>query len=99
MRRIAYVVVFLIATCNLNLMAQTQASIVAGKAAVEGIDLAITYTRERARIVDTSCECFWFRGGTADAVFTFYRALGVAAQLTGQHASDLSGGGSVGKIA
>jgi len=69
------------------------------KAAVEGVDLSITYTRERAKIVDTSCECLWFRGVTADAASTFHRALGVAAQLTGQHASGLSGGGSVGRIA
>jgi hypothetical protein len=96
MRTTAFAIVLLIAA--FNLMAQVQPPAPAGNGAAQGLDLAITYTPERAKIVDTSCECFWFQGATADAAFTFYRGLGVAAMLTGQHASDLAGGASVGKI-
>ena len=98
MRTTTFAIVLWIGAFNLNLMAQTQPSAPLGKGAVEGVVLAITYTPERAKIVDTSCACFWFQGGSADAAFTFYRGWGVAANLTGQHASDLAGSGSVGKI-
>ena len=62
------------------------------------IDLALTYIPERGKIANASCDCFWLQGGGADAAFTFYRGLGIAAGITGQHASGLTGGSNLGKI-
>lgn len=74
------------------------AQVIAPHAAANAFDLALTYAPERAKIVDTPCDCFWFQGGGADAALTFYRGLGLAASLTGQHASGLTGGASLDKI-
>jgi hypothetical protein len=66
--------------------------------AANAIDLALTYAPERGKIANASCDCFWLQGGGADAAWTLYRGLGVAASITGQHASGLTGGGSLGKV-
>ena len=47
------------------------------------IDVAITYVAERAKIASIDCGCFWLEGGGMNAAVTFYRGLGVAANLTG----------------
>jgi hypothetical protein len=99
MRTAFLAIVLLMGAFNLNLMAQTQPSAPVGNTAVKGVDLAIVYAPERAKTANTGCDCFWFQGAAADAAFTFYRGLGIAANLTGQHASNLAGAGSVGKIA
>ena len=39
----------------------------------------------------TMC-CFWFKGGGADAAFTFWKGWGIAASLTGDHASNVTPG-------
>jgi len=74
------------------------AQVFAPRAATNAFDLALTYSPERAKIVDTPCDCFWFHGGGADAAATLYRGLGPAASFTGQHASGLTGGASLDKI-
>ena len=63
------------------------AQVIAPHAAANAFDLALTYSPERAKIVDTPCDCFWFHGGGADAGLTLYRGLGIAASFTGQHAT------------
>src|SRR5579871_6040074 len=66
--------------------------------AANAIDLALTYVPERGKIANADCDCFWLQGGGADGAFTFYHGLASAAALTGQHASGLTGGSSLGKI-
>jgi hypothetical protein len=55
-------------------------------------DLAITYVAERAKIASIECGCFWLEGGSMNAAVTFYRGLGVAANITGGHASSVTPG-------
>jgi hypothetical protein len=62
------------------------------------LDLAVTYTPERAKIASTSCDCFWLQGGGTDAAVTLYRGLGLAASFTGQRASGLTGGANLSKL-
>ena len=62
-----------------------------------GLDLAFTYTPERAKFAGTNCGCFWLQGGSIDAGFFVYHGLGFAANLTAQHASDISGKIDLGK--
>ena len=42
---------------------------------------------------------FWLQGGSADAAFTFFHGLGVAADLTLGHASNISAGVDVSTMA
>jgi outer membrane immunogenic protein len=70
----------------------------APRPASPAFDLALTYSPERGKIASTPCDCFWLQGGGADAAWTFYRGLGLAASFTGQHASGLSGGASLSKF-
>jgi hypothetical protein len=42
---------------------------------------------------------FWFKGGGADAAVTFRNGLGIAASLTGDHASNVTPGVDANKVA
>jgi hypothetical protein len=61
-------------------------------------DLSVTYAPERSEIVPGKC-CFWMQGASADAAFTFWKGLGIAAALTGDHASAIAHGVDLNKIA
>jgi hypothetical protein len=61
-------------------------------------DLAITYVAERAKIASIECGCFWLEGGSMNAAVTFYRGLGVAANITGGHASSVTPGVDLDKV-
>jgi len=69
----------------------------AAPAVVSG-DLAVTFAAEHARWVPGHC-CFWLKGGGADAAVTFWNGFGIAASLTGDHASNFTPGIDVNKIA
>jgi hypothetical protein len=60
-------------------------------------DLAVTYTPERAQVISSQC-CFWMQGGAIDASVTFWKRLGIAASLIGDHASDVTLGVDVNKV-
>jgi hypothetical protein len=62
------------------------------------IDVAITYVAERAKIASVDCGCFWLQGGGMNVAVTFYRGLGVAANLTGGHASNIASGVDLDKV-
>ena len=52
-------------------------------------DLAVTFATERSQVVPDVC-CFWFKGGGVDGAVTFWKGLGIAASLTGDHASNVT---------
>jgi hypothetical protein len=61
-------------------------------------DIAVTFNLERADVVPTEC-CFWMKGGAADVAVTFWKGVGVAATVTGDHVSNYASGYNVNKIA
>lgn len=61
-------------------------------------DLAVTYTAERAKIASIDCGCFWLQGGSASGAIALFRGLGVAANLTGEHASNIAPGVDLSKL-
>lgn len=63
------------------------------------IDIGATFTAERAYIAPGNCDCFWFKGGGADAAVTLWKGFGIAAALTGDHASNVNPGVDISKIA
>ena len=63
------------------------------------VDLAVTYTAERAKIATTGCGCFWLQGGSVNGAIRIFRSLSVATNLTGEHASAIGGGVDVSKLA
>jgi hypothetical protein len=68
------------------------------KTAHTSVDLGVTYAAERAYIAPGNCDCFWFNGGGADLTVTFWKGLGIAAALTGDHASNVAPGVDISKI-
>ena len=60
-------------------------------------DLGVTFTLERAQMVPGRC-CFWLQGGSVDAAATFWRGLGIAASMAGNHSTDAMHGVDVNKI-
>jgi len=61
------------------------------------IDLAITLAGERSQALPGQGN-FWFKGGGADAAITFWKGLGIAASLTGDHAKNVAPEVDVNKI-
>jgi len=47
---------------------------------------------------DPSLSSFWFKGGGADAALTFWKGIGIAASLTGDHSSNITSGVDANKI-
>lgn len=61
-------------------------------------DLAITYSLERAKISSIDCGCFWLQGGSASGAVSLFHGLGIAANFTGEHASNIVAGEDLSKI-
>ena len=61
------------------------------KAQPPEIDLALTYSAQHGNL--TSDKSFWAQGGSAELTATFYRGLGIAANVTGTHAANISSSG------
>jgi hypothetical protein len=57
----------------------------------------VTFATERSEIAPGQC-CFWYKGGGADAAVTFWKGLGIAASLTGDHDSNAIPGVDANKI-
>ena len=60
-------------------------------------DLAFTFAVERSQVVPGQC-CFWFKGGGMDIAVNFWKGLGIAAGLNGDHASNVTQGVDENKI-
>ena len=63
----------------------------AGEPPPVSADLSVTYSVERSQVAPGTCGCFWFQGAGADAAFTLWKGVGVAAAVTGGHASQAPG--------
>ncbi len=62
-------------------------------------DLGLIFAAERAYIAPGNCDCFWFNGGGSDVTVTLWKGLGITAALTGDHASNVTPGVDISKIA
>jgi hypothetical protein len=63
------------------------------------VDLAASYTTERAKIASADCGCFWLQGGSVNGAITLFHGLGVAVNFTGEHSSDIAPGVDLSKLA
>lgn len=59
---------------------------------VSSADLAVTYTTQHSTVTPSGAGSFWMQGAGLDGAFTFFRGLGLAASLTGEHASRIAPG-------
>jgi hypothetical protein len=57
----------------------------------------VTFAGELSRVDPSSC-CFWFKGGGVDAAVPLWKGFGIAATLTGDHASNIWKGVDENKI-
>jgi hypothetical protein len=60
--------------------------------------MAVTYTPERAQLVAGNSDGFWLQGGSMDAVVNWRKGLGLAADVSGSHASNVASGVDVNKL-
>ena len=60
-------------------------------------DLAVTYTTLGSKVTPGGNN-FWLQGGSIDAAFTFHRGFGLAANITGDHASNIGPGVNLNEI-
>ena len=61
-------------------------------------DMAAIYSTEQSQVTPTGGGNFWFQGASLNGAFTFYRGLGFAADLTGEHASHIAPGVGLNEI-
>lgn len=52
----------------------------------------------RAKVASVDCGCFWLNGGSGDFTIRLFDGLGVAANLTGEHASNIGTGIDLDKV-
>ena len=98
MRRLICESVLLVGACMLMSMAAgAQQSDLSVAHQPVSVDLAVTFSLEKADIVPTQC-CFWMNGGGADASITFWKGLGIAASVTGDQISNYARGYDVSQI-
>jgi hypothetical protein len=83
---------------TLNLPAQ-QANPISHGAHFTETNAAIVFNVERAQVAQAGSPSFWLKGGAMDASTTVWKGLGIAANLTGEHAANVSGNVSLGKFA
>lgn len=66
---------------------------------VPSSDIAVLFSFEHAQVAQTGTPGFWLKGGSVDGSATFYKGLGIAANITGEHASNIQSNVSLGKVA
>lgn len=98
MRTLIFGSVLLVSACILPSVAAGQQRSFAKTSQTVSTDVAVTFTLERADVVPTQC-CFWLKGGGADAAFTFWKGLGLAATVNGDQVTNYASGYDVNKIA
>jgi hypothetical protein len=74
--------VFAMALATSALMAQDQ-----HESGERALDFAVTYNAQRG--TTTGGNSFWLQGGTVELAGTFYRGLGIAANLSGEKSSSI----------
>lgn len=89
--------VLLIGALTVGMQAQAQSQSVKN-ANTTSTDIAITYSAERGKVASVGCGCFWLQGGSVDGAITFFHGLGIAADLTGAHVSNVTSGVDLDKI-
>ena len=62
-------------------------------------DVAVLFNLEHTQIAQTGTPGFWLKGASIDGSYRFYNGLGIAANLTGEHASNIAANVSLGKLA
>lgn len=88
-RSLIYGRAFLVSVCMLaNAAGWAQQSQKPVQTTKISTDVAVTFASELSKPDPSRC-CFWFKGGGVDAAVTFWRGLGIAATLTGDHASNV----------
>jgi hypothetical protein len=60
---------------------------------------AITFNLERVQVAQTASPSFWLKGSSLDAAVVTRSGLGLAANVTGGHASTTINGNALGKVA
>jgi hypothetical protein len=77
--------------------AWAQQSHVPAKTEVRSADFAVTYGAEQTELVPGQC-CTWLQGGGVDAAVSLWKGFGIAAGMTGDHASNVTPGVDVNTI-
>src|SRR3954452_2188748 len=62
------------------------------------IDVAATIMVEHAQVAQPNGNQFWPKGGGVNAAFTVWKGIGLAVDVSGQHASDIQNGVDLAKI-
>jgi Outer membrane protein beta-barrel domain len=67
---------------------------------VSSVDAAVTFSLEHAQVATAGSPDFWLKGGSADAAVNVYHEVGLAVNVTGEHASNIdSNNANLSKIA
>lgn len=63
------------------------------------IDVAATFIFEHSQVAQQNGNRFWPKGGGVNAAFTVWKGVGLAVDVSGEHASNIQNGVNLSKIA
>jgi hypothetical protein len=69
------------------------------KLSIDSVDVAATFNLEHAQVAATGTPGFWLKGGSGDAAVTLFRGLGLAVNVTGEHAANIGNNVGLSQIA
>jgi hypothetical protein len=99
MRKSIWGSVLLVGTCLLTATCASAQQIPnLSKQSPVSADLAVTYTTQRGQLEGVNGGSFWLQGGSANGGVTFWKGLGIAANLSGGHGSNLGPGVDLNQI-
>jgi hypothetical protein len=82
-----------------TLAATAQQQPAGNKLHVDSVDVAATFSLEHAQVAAPGTPDFWLKSGSTDAAINFYRGLGLAVNVTGEHAANIDNNVDLSKIA
>jgi hypothetical protein len=89
MQRIVRTAVLLAGALTMTMASAAQQPSSENSLHVSSLDVAVTFSVEHAQVAAAGSPDFWLRGGSADAAVPFYGGLGLAVNVTGEHASNI----------
>lgn len=84
---------------SLSLTAQRTDNTAGNKLHITSYEVAVMFHLEHEQVAQVNGNRFWMKGGSLEGAATFWKGIGIAANLTGEHASNIQNNVGLSKIA
>lgn len=84
---------------SLSLTAQHTEGAAGNRLHMTSYEVAVMFNLEHEQVAQVNGNRFWMKGGSLEGAATFWKGIGIAANLTGEHASNIQNNVGLSKIA